>query len=133
VTKKKRDENKKLFIEIAKSTIKRSGLSDVLAWLEESDFYEAPASTKYHGSYPGGLAEHSINVHSNLLLLNDGMEYHIEEEPLAISSLFHDICKSNIYKIKAKNHLDEKTGKWGSIPFYAVEDLFPASGMRFWQ
>ena len=55
--------NKERFLEICKTKIKREGLDKLLDWLEKSDFYEAPASTKYHGNFAGGLLEHSLNVY----------------------------------------------------------------------
>lgn len=41
----------------------RCGFRDFMEWLDDTDFFRAPASTKHHGSYEGGLAEHSLNVH----------------------------------------------------------------------
>ena len=58
--------DKQRFLEICNTEIKREGLSKLLDWLEKSDFYEAPASTKYHGNYAGGLLKHSLNVYDCL-------------------------------------------------------------------
>ena len=55
-------ENKEKFRALFKAWVKRPGTEKLLAWLETTDFFEAPASTKYHGAYPGGLVEHSLNV-----------------------------------------------------------------------
>ena len=52
-------DNKERFIEIFTSQIHRPGAAELLEWLESTDFFEAPASTHYHGSYPGGLVEHT--------------------------------------------------------------------------
>lgn len=51
-------DNKERFIEIFTSQIHRPGAAELLEWLESTDFFEAPASTHYHGSYTGGLVEH---------------------------------------------------------------------------
>lgn len=51
------DDLKKRFVEIC-ATINRPGMEDLMAWLERSDFYTAPASTRFHGNYTGGLLEH---------------------------------------------------------------------------
>lgn len=59
-------DNKERFIEIFTSQIHRPGAAELLEWLESTDFFEAPASTHYHGSYPGGLVEHSLNVYYEL-------------------------------------------------------------------
>lgn len=52
------DDLKKRFVEIC-ATINRPGMEDLMAWLERSDFYTAPASTRFHGNYTGGLLEHT--------------------------------------------------------------------------
>lgn len=54
--------NKERFKEIFISQVTRPGAADLLAWLGTTDFFEAPASTRFHGAYPGGLVEHSLNV-----------------------------------------------------------------------
>ena len=56
---------KEQFIELLKST-NREGIENLLAFLEKTDFYAAPASTKYHGAYKGGLLEHSMKVYEIL-------------------------------------------------------------------
>ena len=53
-------DNKERFIEIFTSQIHRPGAAELLEWLESTDFFEAPASTHYHGSYTGGLVEHRL-------------------------------------------------------------------------
>lgn len=74
---------------------------EIFRWLEEIGFFEAPASTKYHGAYPGGLAEHSLKVVTNLLELTDKMHLKWEREngssPIFIGIL-HDVCKADLYK-----------------------------------
>lgn len=59
--------NKERFKEIFISQVTRPGAADLLAWLGTTDFFEAPASTRFHGAYPGGLVEHSLNVYYALL------------------------------------------------------------------
>lgn len=59
--------NKERFIELLRST-KREGIEELIAWLETTDFYIAPASTRFHGNYEGGLLEHSLNVYDLLNL-----------------------------------------------------------------
>ena len=63
--------NKETFLSICREDIKRDGIEDLLKWLEDSDFFAAPASTRFHGNYEGGLCEHSLNVHRELTRLND--------------------------------------------------------------
>jgi hypothetical protein len=108
--------NKDTFIEIYKNNIKRDGADALLEWLLKSDFFTAPASTKYHGAYEGGLVEHSINVYEQFVC-NDA-------ETRAICALLHDVCKVNFYKTDFRNVKDEK-GVWQKVPYYAVDDQLP--------
>ena len=88
-------ENREKFQELFKAWVKRPGASELLAWLETTDFFEAPASTKYHGAYPGGLVEHSLNV-CRELASSSAAEY-TTTESLILCSLLHDVCKANYY------------------------------------
>ena len=61
-------ELKQRFKDAVAKTIQRDGIDNLMEWLEnETDFFKAPASTRYHGSYEGGLLEHSLNVYDRLL------------------------------------------------------------------
>ena len=117
--------NKERFLEICKTQIKREGLDKLLDWLEKSDFYEAPASTKYHGNFAGGLLEHSLNVYDCIRRIADNyQDKNISEESLAIVSLFHDLCKVNFYQKGYRNVKDE-TGKWVQKEIYEINEKFP--------
>ena len=118
---------KERFIEICHNEIQRPGLDSFLSWLEnESDFYEAPASTRFHGNHEGGLLEHSLNVYSALNnLVNQFADVCISQESIAIAALFHDVCKANYYAVSTRNVKDEKTGVWRKEPFYKTEDQMP--------
>lgn len=59
------EKNKAEFLNLLRST-NRDGIENLIEWLESTDFFTAPASTKYHGAYPGGLLQHSINVYNRL-------------------------------------------------------------------
>ena len=124
------------FIEIYKENIRRPGAEKLLTWLESSDFFEAPASTRFHLSRPGGLVEHSVHVYERLLRLYKvekanqaypGTPYipTVEEmESIAICGLLHDICKANFYAVEMRNRKNEK-GQWEKYPFYVVNDQLP--------
>lgn len=94
--------NKEEFISIAK-TINREGMDELIKALEESDFFVAPASTKYHLNVKGGLCEHSLNVYYNMLKLRDTFCPGIEDETCKVSALFHDLAKVNFYEEYAQN------------------------------
>lgn len=109
--------------EIARKFIKRDGLEELLSQLADSDFYTAPASTKYHDAHKEGLVKHSLNVFSEL----DTALREIDRErmeSIAIVSLFHDICKIGYYKTDVRNTKDEN-GKWIQVPYYTVDDKLP--------
>ncbi len=97
------------FLELVKDYIHRKDIDRLLEWLDTTDWYDAPASTKFHLSCKGGLLEHSINVFERLKRLikmeyNDvGNECPYSDETLAIVSLFHDFCKIGCYKSEYKN------------------------------
>ena len=120
---------KKKFIEIYRAKIKREGADKLLEFLEDSDFFTAPASTRYHGSHPGGLVEHSINVYECLCDYMArprvkelyGMNY--SEESIAIVSLLHDICKTNFYVETTRNVKED--GVWKTVPYYSIDDKLP--------
>ena len=122
--------NQERFIQIFKEKITREGSDKLLEFLQKSDFFTAPASTRYHGACEGGLLQHSLNVYDCLCdILNRprmkelyGITY--SEESIAIAGLLHDICKVNFYKVSTRNVKDE-TGHWTTVPFYTIEDPLP--------
>lgn len=123
---------KERFIEIYKKNIHREGSEKLLDYLLSggSDFFSAPASTKYHGSYEGGLLEHSLNVYDCLVNYLDrtrtkevyNMNY--SDESIAIAALLHDLCKMNFYKTDFRNSKNEK-GVWEKVPYYTIDDQLP--------
>ena len=119
------------FIKIYTENIHRSGADKLLAWLESTDFFTAPASTKYHGAHEGGLCEHSINVYEQLRVICDfesASPCSYPEpaiETMAICGLLHDVCKANFYKTSTRNVKNEETGQWEKQPYYSVEDQLP--------
>lgn len=124
--------NKERFIEIYQTKIHREGADKLLDFLNSrhSDFFEAPASARYHGAYEGGLCEHSLNVYDCLTsyLMSPraqqtfGLNY--SEESIAIVSLLHDLCKINVYQTGIRNKKDEN-GKWIQVPTYEFNDPIP--------
>jgi len=116
--------NKEIFIELLKG-INRNGIEKLSAFLEESDFYTAPSSTKYHLSIPGGLLRHSLNVHKLLVVKDKSYKLNINPETLLITSLFHDLCKINFYGTEFRNVKNDETGQWEKKQIYVVKDQFP--------
>ncbi|MBQ9211188.1 MAG: HD domain-containing protein [Clostridia bacterium] len=117
---------KQTFLEICRASIQREGIEDLLSWLSKSDFFTAPASTKYHGAYAGGLCQHSIDVYQQAKRLVFMMPTPPSEESLVISTLFHDLCKVNMYKTDKRNQ--KINGEWREVPYYVVEEKFHFGG-----
>jgi len=109
------------FFDIFQSKIDRPGSDKLLAWLESTDFFTAPASTRYHLSRPGGLVEHSVHVYERLEALKE-MEFTFHpdmtssSETLAICGLLHDICKVDCYVQEPKNQKTYDPVKVASAP-----------------
>lgn len=123
---------KQEFIDIYKENITREGADKLLEYLmsDKSDFFTAPASTRFHGAYEGGLLEHSLNVYH---CLKDYLsreraktvyKMNYSEETIAVAALLHDICKVNFYKVDYRNAKNEQ-GVWEKVPYYAVDDKLP--------
>lgn len=111
------------FYEIFHSTVTRDGSEKLLAWLEKTDFFTAPASTKFHCACEGGLLMHSVNVYE--VLRSKYFEEEDNEESFALCALFHDICKAQYYKTSTRNVKNDTTGQWEKKAYYMVDDLFP--------
>nr|DAT43725.1 MAG TPA: Putative helicase [Caudoviricetes sp.] len=111
------------FKNIVAANIQRDGIDNLMEWVEnETDFFTAPASTRYHGSYEGGLLEHSLNVYNRLVfemntVIGEGWEDIYSPETIAIVALFHDLCKIDRYVLTEKWRKDED-GQWEAYEAY---------------
>lgn len=121
--------NKEDFIRLLRDT-KRKGIENLIKWLEtETDFFTAPASTKYHLACRGGLLQHSLNV-LDQLVIQASMEVPDDDlsqeliNSIVIVSLLHDVCKANFYTVKERNVKNEN-GVWVKEPYYSIDDSFP--------
>lgn len=100
----------------------REGIDDLVDWLDNSDYFTAPASTRldFHGCEEGGLAQHSINVYKLFEEKAERYDFDIGEDEVVIAALCHDMCKVNQY---VPNVL--KSGNLSSAKPYVVKDDFP--------
>ena len=122
------------FVAIYRENITRPGADRLLEYLlsDSSDFFTAPASTRYHGAYEGGLCEHSINVYECLKNYLErervkdiyGLDY--SDETIALVALLHDLCKVNLYRISYRNAKNEM-GVWEKVPYFEFHDTLPYS------
>ena len=116
----------KKFEELLLST-KREGIEALLEFIRKSDFYTAPASTKYHSCHEGGLLEHSLNVYECLKEKRKNPIWEkalkdVPEESFIISALLHDLCKTYFYVVDYRNKKNDETGVWERVPFYTIDD-----------
>lgn len=118
------------FIKAYTGNITRPGADKLLAWIESSDFFAAPASTRFHLSSPGGLLEHSLHVFERMkaICANEATITPGFNEPsmetIAVCGLLHDICKANFYAVEMRNRKNDQ-GRWEQYPFYVVDDKLP--------
>lgn len=115
------------FLTIFCTYINRPGAVELREWLDKTDFYTAPASTRYHGDHEGGLCEHSVAVWQELVrLLRAYPEIKVSAETAAIVSLLHDVCKIGCYKIEMRNK--KENGVWRAVPYYTFNEDFCYGG-----
>ena len=112
------------FEEIFRSKVTREGSAAFLEWLSKTDFFTAPASTKFHCACPCGLVQHSVSVYRTMVERYFDPETD-SEESFAICGLLHDVCKAQFYKEGTRNVKNEQTGAWEKKPYYMIEDSFP--------
>ena len=124
-------DSKEVFLQIYRDNIHREGSDALLDYLEhKSDFFTSPASARFHGSYPGGLCDHSVNVYRCLEAYLErervrelyGLDY--SPETVALVSLLHDVCKIGCYRGGTRN-VKGPDGKWQSVPTFFYEDKLP--------
>lgn len=118
-------EKKEEFVELLRST-NREGVDDVIEELERLGFFTAPASAGHHLNTEGGLLLHSLNTCHAALAIWEGMkglepslETEVKRESIIISTLLHDVCKSDIYKRSVKKRKNA-LGQWEDTEGYKV-------------
>ena len=123
--------NRERFIDIFKSKVTREGADKLLEYLcsPASDFFVAPASSRFHSAYEGGLLDHSLNVYDCLVsYLNSerakSLGFSYTEESIAIVARLHDLCTIGVYKKGFRNVKDEK-GAWQRVDTFEYDDQLP--------
>lgn len=127
---KQHDEFEQEFKLIVRSNVRRKGIDDLMNWLDTTDFYTAPASSRHHGAFEGGLMVHSLNVYHWMNRLKDPLpdDTYASAESVALVALFHDLCKVGMYKASTRNVKNEITGQWEKKPCYTVQEDYPFGG-----
>ena len=121
---------KERFISLLVST-GREGVTELLEWLEHTDWYTAPASSRYHGSYPGGLVDHSLAVFDECVRLYNAYQdksevANLSRQSIILVSLLHDLCKVNTYTPSEKSR-KTSTG-WEKYQGYDFDEQLKFGG-----
>lgn len=141
LSKEQIEQNKQTFIELINSIEREFNKEKLINWLENSDFFYAPASTKYHSNFEGGLCNHCLSVYYSLealcntfaseskyITLEDGSQKEeitcrYDKDSIIIVALLHDLSKANFYEKYNRNVKNEVTGKWESVEEYRTIDV----------
>ena len=110
---------------IMKDSTEAASMKD---WLDHTDFWTAPASTRFHGNFKGGLSLHTLMVikqslefaHSvleNFYTSPAAPNYTVRAYDIFVAALCHDFCKTGFYEVEYRNTKDI-TGNWIKQPFY---------------
>lgn len=118
----------KKFEELLLNT-KREGMEKLLDFIRKSDFYKAPASTRFHSCHEGGLLEHSMNVYDCLIAKKDNLIWkkvleNVPVDSITITALLHDLCKTYFYVVDYRNKKNE-AGVWEKVPYYTIDNKIP--------
>ena len=122
------NQNKEEFIRIFNENIKREGAQELLEWLKKTDFFIAPASTKFHSAVAGGLCFHSLQTYKRFKQnleneYGEDLKNKVSDETIAIIALLHDVCKTDCYKIDYRNV--KVNNEWTKQPYYSFNDSLP--------
>lgn len=105
-------------------TVERNGMTDLVNYMHQMAFEDAPCSGKYHLSRVGGLLEHSLNVYEHMKTLKDALNVEVSEDSLVICSLLHDLGKMGDHD---KSNYVENVLKSGKVseaePYKTNKDL----------
>jgi hypothetical protein len=117
-------ESRQEYIGLLKS-VNRAGMDELIAWLEgETDFFSAPASTRAHGVFEGGLLVHSLNVYRLLTSFAKNIP-NLNLQAMIVVGLLHDLCKVNFYKKSVRNVKVPGERRWEEEEGYAIDDALP--------
>lgn len=107
-------------------SIKRDGIEELINYLlERTDYFTAPASTKFHSNFDGGLAFHSDNVVELLIQKNEQYKLGLSNDTMYLTGYMHDLCKCNLYEKTMRLKKDEITGKWIGYASYEFDEKIP--------
>ena len=97
------EDNKKQFSDILCSVLDEFEYVSIMDFLLKTNFFTAPASTRFHLCVEGGLCQHSLNVYTSATQIDMAFNSGASKRSIAICSLLHDICKAGVYRKELKN------------------------------
>ncbi len=119
MSKEELEEQKEMILDLLRST-ERDGIDKLADYLSDStDFFTAPASTRFHNNFSGGLAQHCLNVYENFKSLLEIKGIEMSEDSIIICALLHDLCKCNTYVVETRNRKNEQ-GQWEKYNIWAT-------------
>ncbi len=119
MTKEELEEQKEMILDLLRST-ERDGIDKLADYLSDStDFFTAPASTRFHNNFSGGLAQHCLNVYENFKSLLEIKGVEMSEDSIIICALLHDLCKCNTYVVETRNRKNDQ-GQWEKYNIWAT-------------
>ena len=119
MTKEELEEQKEMILDLLRST-ERDGVDKLADYLSDStDFFTAPASTRFHNNFSGGLAQHCLNVYENFKSLLEIKGVEMSEDSIIICALLHDLCKCNTYVVETRNRKNDQ-GQWEKYNIWAT-------------
>ena len=121
------DEARAAFRDLMGGVEGREGVPQLMEWLEGTDFYVAPASTRFHGAYAGGLVQHSVEVFDYLCALDDAFNASLPADSVTLCALLHDVCKVGTYKTEMRWRKNDRN-QWEQYPTYKRHEDYPFGG-----
>lgn len=119
MSKEELEEQKEMILDLLRST-ERDGIDKLADYLSDStDFFTAPASTRFHNNFSGGLAQHCLNVYENFKSLLEIKGVEMSEDSIIICALLHDLCKCNTYVVETRNRKNDQ-GQWEKYNIWAT-------------
>jgi hypothetical protein len=126
--------------EVIKSMCSEERAKNLFEFIEKigaENYFSAPASSneQYHNCFPGGLAEHNLNVLENLISLCDVSGLDVDPETICVIAILHDIGK--VLNTDLKSFYVPQTEKWrlerGEIYFRDEGSVyFPTHQRSLW-
>ena len=115
--------NNAKYIGLMKEVLTPQEYEKWVVWAKGSDLFVAPASTKYHSVYVGGLVDHMLGVYEFIYKTNTMLGNIYSKRSITLASLMHDYCKVGVYKTEIRRR--KVDGQWTDVEEYVFHDDYP--------